>query len=156
MKIKKKLRRGLARKNITGKTGKVLTEFVMISICAILAITISITSKILDVSESGEIYAASDDNGVTNGETVENADDSYDLSDVFSSVSESVEGNRKIKRIGTSYEDVVVGQRVQTVPKENLGINISESMEEAVALMDRTVTTLSASPDIMSDEDYET
>lgn len=157
MRIKKKLRRGLAKKNITGKTGKVLTEFVMISFCAILAITISITSRVLDVSQSSDIYAASEETELTDEEWVDE-EEFYPsgISDVFESLNEPQESNRKINRIGTSCEDVVVGQRVKTVEDEYSSMNISESMEEAVELMDRTVTTLSASPAIMSDEDYDT
>lgn len=157
MKIKKKVRRSLAKKNITGRTGKVLTEFVMISICAFLAITISITSRLLDVSEEGAIYAASEEVTSMEGEfTCERTESTYELSDVFESLNEGVTGSRTVNRIGTSCEDVVVGQRVQTVNKAYSGVNIRESMEEAVNLMDRTVTTLTASPDIMSDEDYDT
>lgn len=149
MRIKKKLRRSLARKNIRGKTGKLLTEFVTLTLCAFFALTVSITSKLLDFTKTSEIYAAAE-------ETDTEETDSSDISDVFTSLNETVEGNRTVNRIGTSCEDVMVGQRVQVVESVYSGINLSESMEQAVELMDRTVTTLSASPAIMSDEDYET
>ena len=148
MRIKKKLRRSLAEKNIHGTTGKVLTEFAMITMCSVVAVAISIASKIFDLSENNEIFAAAEEHEVEIY--------SSGISEVFSSLSETVEGNRSVNRIGTSCEDVVVGQRVQVVESVYSGINLSKSMEQAVERMDETITALSASPAIMSDEDYET
>lgn len=125
MRIKKKLRRSLARKNIRGKTGKLLTEFVTLTLCAFFALTVSITSKLLDFTKTSEIYAAAEE---TDTEEI----DSSDISDVFTSLNETVEGNRTVNRIGTSCEDVMVGQRVQVVESVYSGINLSESMEQAV------------------------
>ena len=42
---------------------------------------------------------------------------------------EMMEGNRTVNRIGTSCEDVMVGQRVQVVESVYSGMNLSESME---------------------------
>lgn len=149
MSSKKKLRRILAKKSIKRKSGKMVIEIAMVTLCGVLAISVSITSKIFNITNTSEVYAASE------GDNEKEVYSSAVLENILDS-NEMMEGNRTVNRIGTSCEDVMVGQRVQVVESVYSGMNLSESMEQAVELMDRTVTTLTASPGIMSDEDYET
>lgn len=151
MKIKKKLRRGFARKNITGRKGDFLTEIAMFTICAVAAIAISFGVRIFDVTDDSQVYAASEEQTTEWTENVV-----VSRQEVTDSPEEEVKTQRKVNRIGMSCEDVVVGQRVSTIHNDYSAMNVSEEMANAVNIMDQAAVMLASTPDIMSDEDYET
>lgn len=57
-----------------------------------------------------------------------------------------------INRIGTSCEDVIVGQRVQKITSQAVEMNVSESMATTIDNFDSNVVS---SAKMMSDEDYQ-
>lgn len=150
MKVKKKLRCS-NKKKAPDKRGGIFAGLGMLVFCMVLAMTVSIGSKALGDFEKRQVYAASEgfydemeivSLEVSPDDDLENDDNGYD--------------EITINRIGTSCEQVVVGQRVQTIQENNMKFDVSASMETVVNYMDETVTTMSASAKIMSDEDYQT
>ena len=61
-----------------------------------------------------------------------------------------------VTRIGSSCEQVIVGQRVQKVTNTAADLNVSSSMENKVNELDARSITLAENPTLMSDEDYDT
>ena len=59
------------------------------------------------------------------------------------------------KRIGTSCENVLVGQRVKVVEDGAARLNVSSSMENTVENLDQTAAHMAENPTIMSDGDYD-
>lgn len=147
MKVKKKLRYR-NKKKVKERSRGIFAGVGMLIFCITLTLTFSVTSKAFDSSEKGKVYATS--------EEYHDEAEALSLEEVVLEVDEGNNEEITITRIGTSCEQVVVGQRVQTIQEEDMGLDVSESMETVVNFMDDTVTTMSASAKIMSDEDYQT
>ncbi len=167
MKVKKTLHRGFGNRTAKKSQGP-FAEFGMITFCAFLVLMLSVGSKVFDDPAKGQVYAASEDSGGFATFLEEETEEiSLEMEEEFSA---GTEENQEflpktqqaknteitIKRIGTSCEQVVVGQRVQTVQEDNVGLDVSASMENAVNRMDEAVTAMSAKAKLMSDEDYQT
>lgn len=163
MKVKKTLHRRFGNRTAKKSQGP-LAEFGMITFCAFLVLMLSVGSKVFGDSAKGQVYAASEDSG--GFATFQEEEISFEEENFSAGTEEEQEFLPKqeqaknseitIKRIGTSCEQVVVGQRVQTVQEDNVGLDVSASMENAVNRMDETVTAMSAKAKLMSDEDYQT
>ena len=69
-----------------------------------------------------------------------------------SGVSGTPSAGATINRIGTSCEDVIVGQRVQKITSQAVEMNVSESMATTIDNFDSNVVS---SAKMMSDEDYQ-
>ena len=129
-----------------------LRGFVSLTVCAAAVITVSGGLKIADcVYDQGRVYAAAESTGST---VYEGAD--YELPSGIAGVASGVSGTPStgmtINRIGTSCEDVIVGQRVQKITSQAVEMNVSESMATTIANFDSKVAS---SAKMMSDEDYQ-
>ena len=82
----------------------------------------------------------------------------YDLPSGIAGVASGVSGTPSagmtINRIGTSCEDVIVGQRVQKITSQAVEMNVSESMATTIDDFDSKCSS-SSSAKMMSDEDYQ-
>lgn len=150
MKVNKKLqkKRGKAK----NKAGNSLGSFFMVSAVGILAIAFAIGSKFTGLSEQDQVYAAT---GKADS-AAENTSVPTGIAGIIDGISEAPLPGSTVNRLGTSFEKVVVGQRVQKVESAAVEINVSESMELAVNDLDSKASELAANPKIMSDEDYDT
>lgn len=157
MKVKKDLRETEEaqdeRKN--GKTGgNSVRGFAMLTVCAVLAMAISLGTRVFTESGSGnKVYAASDAETAYSDEEVAVP---TGIAGVVSGVSDTPSSGSTVTRIGSSCEQVIVGQRVQTVKNTTADLNISTSMENKVNELDARSITLAENPTLMSDEDYDT
>lgn len=157
MKVKKDLRETEEtqdeRKN--GKTGgNSVRGFAMLTVCAVLAMVISLGTRVFTESGSGnKVYAASDAKTAYSDEEVAVP---TGIAGVVSGVSDTPSSGSTVTRIGSSCEQVIVGQRVQTVKNTTADLNISTSMENKVNELDARSITLAENPTLMSDEDYDT
>lgn len=157
MKVKKDLRETEEtqdeRKN--GKTGgNSVRGFAMLTVCAVLAMVISLGTRVFTESGSGnKVYAASDAERVYSDEEVAVP---TGIAGVVSGVSDTPSSGSTVTRIGSSCEQVIVGQRVQTVKNTTADLNVSTSMENKVNELDARSITLAENPTLMSDEDYDT
>ena len=157
MKVKKDLRETEEtqdeRKN--GKTGgNSVRGFAMLTVCAVLAMAISLGTRVFTESGSGnKVYAASDAETAYSDEEVAVP---TGIAGVVSGVSDTPSSGSTVTRIGSSCEQVIVGQRVQTVKNTTADLNVSTSMENKVNELDARSITLAENPTLMSDEDYDT
>ena len=63
---------------------------------------------------------------------------------------------KSVTRIGTSCEQVMVGQRIKVIEDNVAEFDVSSSMENKINDLDAKTMTLSEKAQMMSDEDYDT
>lgn len=132
-------------------------SFVLLSLCAVFAIILAVGSKIVFHGADDRVYAAaeSDQGNTSSFSGRDEYELPYGIAGVVSGMQESPLPGSRINRIGTSCEQVMVGQRVQTVEKTTTELNVSESMASKVDYLDSTAISLATNAKMMSDEDYE-
>lgn len=155
MEVKEDLRESATeqdeRKNEKNK-GNSVRGFAVLTMCAVLAMVISVGTKILPVSGNGKVYAASSGKMDSDEEVAVPTG----IAGVVSGVSEAPSSGSTVTRIGSSCEQVIVGQRVKKVKNTTADLNVSSSMENKVNELDARSITLAENPTLMSDEDYAT
>ena len=114
---------------------------------------ISFGTKISIGNGNNRVYAAAD---TSRNSTDEEAAVPTGIAGVVSGVSDTPSFGSTITRIGSSCEQVIVGQRVKKVENTTADLNVSSSMENKVNELDARSITLAENPTLMSDEDYDT
>lgn len=132
--------------------GSSMRGFAVLTLCAVLAMVISLGTRTFTGSDGGKVYAASD-GGVSSDEEVAVP---TGIAGVVSGVVDTPSSGSTVTRIGSSCEQVIVGQRVQKVTNTTADLNVSSSMENKVNELDARSITLAENPTLMSDEDYDT
>ena len=156
MKVEKDLREtdGVQDERRNGKTGgNSARSFAVLTLCAVLAMVISLGTRTFAESEGGRIYAASDGGA---GSLYEEVAVPTGIAGVVSGVTDTPSSGSTVTRIGSSCEQVIVGQRVRKVNNTAADLNVSSSMENKVNELDARSITLAENPTLMSDEDYDT
>ena len=156
MKVEKDLREadGVQDERRNGKTrGNSARSFAVLTLCAVLAMVISLGTRTFVESEGGRVYAASDGG---EGSPYEEVAVPTGIAGVVSGVTDTPLSGSTVTRIGSSCEQVIVGQRVQKVTNTAADLNVSSSMENKVNELDARSITLAENPTLMSDEDYDT
>ena len=156
MKVEKDLREtdGVQDERRNGKTGgNSARSFAVLTLCAVLAMVISLGTRTFAESEGGRVYAASDGG---EGSPYEEVAVPTGITGVVSGVTDTPLSGSTVTRIGSSCEQVIVGQRVQKVTNTAADLNVSSSMENKVNELDARSITLAENPTLMSDEDYDT
>lgn len=156
MKVEKDLREadGVQDERRNGKTrGNSAHSFAVLTLCAVLAMVISLGTRTFAESEGGRVYAASDGG---EGSPYEEVAVPTGIAGVVSGVTDTPLSGSTVTRIGSSCEQVIVGQRVQKVTNTAADLNVSSSMENKVNELDARSITLAENPTLMSDEDYDT
>lgn len=156
MKVEKDLREtdGVQDERRNGKTGgNSARSFAVLTLCAVLAMVISLGTRTFAESEGGRVYATSDGG---EGSPYEEVAVPTGIAGVVSGVTDTPLSGSTVTRIGSSCEQVIVGQRVQKVTNTAADLNVSSSMENKVNELDARSITLAENPTLMSDEDYDT
>lgn len=156
MKVEKDLREadGVQDERRNGKNGgNSARSFAVLTLCAVLAMVISLGTRTFAESEGGRVYAASDGGESSPYEEVAVP---TGIAGVVSGVTDTPLSGSTVTRIGSSCEQVIVGQRVQKVTNTAADLNVSSSMENKVNELDARSITLAENPTLMSDEDYDT
>lgn len=156
MKVEKDLREadGVQDERRNRKTrGNSARSFAVLTLCAVLAMVISLGTRTFAESEGGRVYAASDGG---EGSPYEEVAVPTGIAGVVSGVTDTPLSGSTVTRIGSSCEQVIVGQRVQKVTNTAADLNVSSSMENKVNELDARSITLAENPTLMSDEDYDT
>ena len=159
MKSKKDLREDAIgqddRKNekVRGNSAR---SFAVLTLFAVLAMVISLGTKVFSENSSGKVYAASDTKVVSSDSSDEEVAVPTGIAGVVTGVSDTLSSGSTVTRIGSSCEQVIVGQRVKKVEKTAADLNVSSSMENKVNELDARSITLAENPTLMSDEDYDT
>lgn len=144
--------KGENKNNNRKKLPASMRGFVSLTVCAAAVLTVSGGLKIADSFNRQErVYAAAES---TVNSAYEGAD--YELPSGIAGVASGVSGTPSagatINRIGTSCEEVIVGQRVQKITSQAVEMNVSESMATTIDNFDSNVVS---SAKMMSDEDYQ-
>lgn len=144
--------KGENKNNNRKKLPASMRGFVSLTVCAAAVLTVSGGLKIADsFNRQGRVYAATEStvNSVYEGANYELPSG---IAGVASGVSGTPSAGATINRIGTSCEDVIVGQRVQKITSQAVEMNVSESMATTIDNFDSNVVS---SAKMMSDEDYQ-
>ncbi len=143
------------RKNEKVK-GNSVRSFKVLTLCVALAMVISLGMKMFIKNDSGRVYAASDSKTVSLESSDEEVAVPTGIAGVVSGVSDTPSSGSTVTRLGSSCEQVIVGQRVKKVENTTADLNVSSSMENKVNELDARSITLAENPTLMSDEDYDT
>lgn len=145
MKAERELQNSRKNRITSQKPGDSVRGFLFVTACAIIAIVLAVGSKVLDNSEKGTVYAAD-----INLDSLPTG-----FAGVITGVRDTASAEKSVKRIGTSCEQVMVGQRVKKVKEAVSDFNVSSSMENSVNQFDAMSMEM-ATPTMMSDNDYDT
>ena len=160
MKVKKLLRNSANAKRREKKKGDPVRSFLFLTVCTFLALFVGVGAKFLGEGDRNQVYAASDSDTVITHASRERSQVEQNLpsgiAGVVSGVCETSGSNATVKRMGTSCEEVVVGQRVKKVTNTATEFNVSSSMENKINDFGTTAISLAQSAKLMSDSDYET
>lgn len=131
-----------------------LHSFISLSVCAITVLAVTGGCKLIGGERQNQVYAASESRSSDMYSEGMDYDMPSGIAGVVSGVNATPSAGMTVKRIGISCDDVIVGQRVQTVASSVSEMNVSESMAVTVNTFDEKVVSLSSSAKLMSDEDY--
>lgn len=160
MKVKKILQNTEKPETHTKKKGDPVRSFLLLAACTVLALFIAVGSKFLGAGSRNQVYAASSSDVTSsyishNRQQVESSLPSG-IAGVVSGVCEVSGKDAVVKRMGTSCEEVVVGQRIKKVSSSATEFNVSSSMKNKIDDFGTAVTSLAQSAKLMSDSDYAT
>lgn len=127
-----------------------LQSVFMIMFCSVLTMGLFIGSRITGVVKQNAVYAASEMEEKAEVQMLPSG-----LAGVVSVLSDVPAPGEVVKRIGTSCEKVMVGQRFQKVKNMAVRMDLSSSMELSINGLDQKAAELAESARLMSDYDYE-
>ena len=158
MKVQKRLDQSGEKKK-TKPAGDPVRSFMLVTACTCAAVVLAAGGHVADRNGRNEVYAAS---GNENETFSSQSDDTGSeilptgIAGVISGVNGTVSQRKSVERIGTSCEQVMVGQRVKKIEDRVAKFDVSAFMESKVNALDEKVITAVRNPTIMSDEDYDT
>lgn len=146
------------QKNL-GKCEDPVKNLIMVTICVFAVFAFVIAIRVAERSSRKEVYAASvNENEIytswSGGPGMEILPTG--ISGVVSGVKETASEKKSVERIGTSCEQVMVGQRIKSIEDHVAEFDVSSSMESNVTALDTKVAAMCREASIMSDEDYDT
>lgn len=158
MKVQKKSDQS-GKKKIHKRSGDPVRNFVLVTACTCMAVVLAVGGRVTERSGRNEVYAASgDDNETFSAQPDETESEILPtgIAGVVSGVNGTVNSQKSVERIGTSCEQVMVGQRVKKIEDRVAEFDVSSSMENKVNALDEKAIAAAQNPKIMSDEDYDT
>lgn len=140
------------------KTGvKFARGILLFALLAVFCMIPLLASRDKENVQERQVFAAAE-SGARN-DSIISGEEKYQfptgIAGVVSGVQSSLPG-RTVERLGTSCERMLVGQRACSTRRSVEEWNLSESLASKVDELDSAVVSLSASPTIMSDADYDT
>ena len=118
----------------------------MLSAVFIIFAAVLVASRFMGPMESRKVYAASDEGASSNLPS--------GIRGVVSGVSNSPAPGKRVNRIGTSCENLLVGQRVSVIG-DTTELNMGQSIAARINDLDSKTVSMAANPTIMSDTDYQ-
>lgn len=158
MKVQKRLDQSGEKKK-TKQTGDPVRSFMLVTACTCAAVVLAAGGRAVDRNGRNEVYAASGNENETFSSQSDDAGAEIlptGIAGVVSGVNGTVSHQKSVERIGTSCEQVMVGQRVKKIEDRVAEFDVSAAMENKVNALDEKVITAAQNPRIMSDEDYDT
>ncbi len=130
---------------------RVYHRVIAIGIMAFILLGVAIGSATMGKESHGRVMASEE---AESGKVTYMAQLPSGIAGVASSVAETPQPGSKVKRIGTSCENMMVGQRISTVEDTAVQMNVSTSIENTVNHLENSSMTMANTPKMMSDEDY--
>lgn len=126
--------------------------------CFAAAMVLAVGSKMVVGSEKSQVYAASEQTAQAKETTASQEVNPVPsgIQGVMEGVQETAVADSAVNRIGTSYENVIVGQRIKKVESTSEEMDMSSSMEQTVDTMEAESISKAETPKMMSDTDYAT
>ncbi|MDY4692222.1 MAG: cell wall hydrolase [Blautia sp.] len=157
MKVRMKRWKSHRHKDKTKSTGDTYHSLINVLIVTFAVVILAVSSGIAVRGDKGSVYAAAgeEDNKEQADSTEEQALPTG-IAGVVSGVKCTVSGQRMVERIGTSCEQVMVGQRVKKIEDHIADLDVSTSMKNKVNDFDAKSISMAQNPAMMSDEDYDT
>ena len=140
------------------KSGDPAKSFILVTACTCAAVVLAAGGRIGDNSKK-QVYAASgNENETFSSQSVESGSDILPtgIAGVMSGVNSTVTRQKSVERIGTSCEQVMVGQRVKKIDDSVAEFDVSSSMESKINALDEKYISSAQKSTLMSDEDYDT
>ena len=148
--------------NSLNRMGSSFKGLLLVVMCTCMAAALSVGGRVAERNSRREAYASSGKSEEVEISTVSSADGAgvdllpTGIAGVVSGVEESASGRKTVERIGTSCEQVMVGQRIKRIEDRLAEFDVSSSMESRVNALDETAVTMAQRAAMMSDEDYDT
>ncbi len=143
LKIKKNI-------NHTKAAGLGKIAVISVAVCALAAVGFHLSKNM----NKKDVYAASAETAGVQTQNVSAVPTG--LAGVIYGVTRSEESGGPVYRIGTSCEEVLVGQRMLSLQDDAGNFNLSDSMEAAVDTLSYETVSKAARATMMSDADYQT
>ncbi|WP_373218885.1 cell wall hydrolase [Ruminococcus sp. 5_1_39BFAA] len=165
MKIKKRLQNVTKHKENCKEDkperSDLVHNFVVLTACAAVAVTIAVVPKVAGKDGKNQVFAAAETESGWSSVAYDDlaVKENYlptGIAGVVTGVAETPSVGSSVKRIGTSCERVMVGQRVKKVEGSAEDLNVSSSMKNSVNSFDAAAITMAKNPKLMSDSDYDT
>ena len=141
------------------QAGSSVRSLILVTVCTSTAIAFAAGGRIADYNGKTGVYAASgNENETFSSQSVESGSDILPtgIAGVMSGVNSTVTRQKSVERIGTSCEQVMVGQRVKKIDDSVAEFDVSASMESKINALDEKYISSAQKSAIMSDEDYDT
>ena len=155
MKVQK--RQGQPGRSVTRrKSGDPAKSFILVTACTCAAVVLAAGGRIGDNSKK-QVYAASGNETETFSSRSDEADVlPTGIAGVISGMNATALQKKSVQRIGTSCEQVMVGQRIKFIEDNVAEFDVSSSMEKRINDLDAKTISLAENARMMSDADYDT
>lgn len=157
MKIQNDSLKQSGKKRKKKSLGRSAHSFVLFTACTCSAVILAAGIRTADYSGRNKVYAASEtEDEILSSQSGEVNALPTGIAGVVSGINNTASQKKSVQRIGTSCEQVMVGQRIKVIEDSVAEFDVSSSMENKINDFDEKTTALAQSARMMSDEDYDT
>ena len=145
------------QKKESKQSGNPARSLILVTVCTCTAIAFAAGGRIADFNGKNKVYAASENREKTFSSDADETDVlPTGIAGVVSGMNDTASPKKSVTRIGTSCEQVMVGQRIKVIEDNMAEFDVSSSMESSINELDARTAALAESARMMSDEDYDT
>ena len=137
------------KKRKNRQSGNPTRGLALVAVCTCAAVAFAAGGRVADYNGKNKVYAAS-------SQVDETGSLPTGIAGVVSGINGTASQKKSVQRIGTSCEQVMVGQRIKVIEDNVAEFDVSSSMESKINDLDAKTTSLAQSAAMMSDEDYDT
>ena len=139
------------------QSGDSVRSLALVAVCTCAAVAFAAGGRVADYNGKNKVYAASENEQETfSSHSAGNDIVPTGIAGVVSGMKGTTFHKKSVTRIGTSCEQVMVGQRIKVIEDNVAEFDVSSSMENKINDLDAKTMTLSEKAQMMSDEDYDT
>lgn len=156
MKVRNSLKQS-GKKRKKNQVNDSVHGLVLVAVCTCTAVAFAAGGRVADYNGRNKVYAASgDETEISISQSDELEALPTGIAGVISGMKGTAFQKKSVQRIGTSCEQVMVGQRIKVIDDSVAEFDVSSSMENKINELDAKTVSLTQSAKMMSDEDYDT